>query len=87
MLLEHDRIALTADIPDKSLKAGDVGSIVHIYPQRAAYEVEFFPAGRKYGGSSYGPARKRPPRNHARHYPRPQRQHSRLIFTSATVAG
>ena len=42
MLLEHDRIVLTADIPDAGLKAGDVGTIVHIYPQNVAYEVEFF---------------------------------------------
>ena len=42
MLLEHERIVLTADIPEEGLKAGDVGTIVHIYPQHAAYEVEFF---------------------------------------------
>jgi len=42
MLLEHDRIVLTANIPEEGLKAGDVGVIVHIHPQHAAYEVEFF---------------------------------------------
>ena len=42
MLLEHDRVVLTADIPEEGLEAGDVGVIVHIHPQRAAYEVEFF---------------------------------------------
>ncbi len=42
MLLEHDRIVLTADIPEEGLEAGDVGVIVHIHPRRAAYEVEFF---------------------------------------------
>ena len=42
MLLEHERIVLTADIPAEGLKAGDVGTIVHIYPQHVAYEVEFF---------------------------------------------
>ena len=42
MLLEHERIVLTADIPEEGLKAGDVGTIVHIYPQHVAYEVEFF---------------------------------------------
>ena len=42
MLLEHERIVLTADIPEEGLKAGDVGTIVHIYPKHAAYEVEFF---------------------------------------------
>ena len=42
MLLEHDRVVLTADIPEEGLEAGDVGVIVHIHPQRAAYEVEVF---------------------------------------------
>ena len=42
MLLEHDRIVLTANIPEEGLEAGDVGVIVHIHPQHAAYEVEFF---------------------------------------------
>ncbi len=46
MLQEFEQITLTADIPDEGLKAGDVGTIVHIHPQGAAYEVEFFsPAG------------------------------------------
>ena len=42
MLLEHERIVLTADIPEEGLETGDVGIIVHIHPQHAAYEVEFF---------------------------------------------
>ena len=41
MLREHDRIALTTDLPEYALKIGDVGTIVHIYPRRVAYEVEF----------------------------------------------
>ena len=46
MLQEFEQITLTADIPDEGLKAGDVGTIVHIHPQGVAYEVEFFsPAG------------------------------------------
>ena len=46
MLKEFEQIVLTADIPDEGVKAGDVGTIVHIYPQGVAYEVEFFsPAG------------------------------------------
>ena len=46
MLQEFEQITLTADIPDEELKAGDVGTIVHIHPQGVAYEVEFFsPAG------------------------------------------
>ena len=41
MFKEHDRIVLTDDIPDHRLKIGDVGTIVHIYPSREAFEVEF----------------------------------------------
>ena len=41
MLKEHDRIVLTADVPDSQLKAGDVGTIVHVYRRGAAFEVEF----------------------------------------------
>jgi hypothetical protein len=42
MIQEHDRIVLTNDLPDDALKAGDVGVVVHIYRNVAAYEVEFF---------------------------------------------
>ena len=46
MLQEFEQIVLTTDISDEGLKAGDVGTIVHIHPQGVAYEVEFFsPAG------------------------------------------
>lgn len=41
MLEEHDRIVLTDDISDLGLKAGDVGTIVHVYPKGEAFEVEF----------------------------------------------
>lgn len=41
MIKEHDRIVLLADLPSAALKAGDVGTVVHIYPDRRAYEVEF----------------------------------------------
>lgn len=46
MIREHECIVLTADLPDDGIKAGAVGTVVHIYPKHAAYEVEFFsPAG------------------------------------------
>ncbi len=32
MFKEHDCITLTSDIEEKSLKSGDGGTIVHIYP-------------------------------------------------------
>ena len=41
MIQEHDRIVLTAAIPAERLEAGDVGTVVHIYRDGAAYEVEF----------------------------------------------
>jgi hypothetical protein len=41
MVNEHDRVVLTADVPNEGLKAGDVGTVVHIYGQAEAMEVEF----------------------------------------------
>ena len=41
MFSEHDRVGLTSDIDASKLKTGDVGTIVHVYPERAAFEVEF----------------------------------------------
>ena len=40
-ILEHDCIVLTADLPEEDLKAGDVGTVVHIHGDGAGYEVEF----------------------------------------------
>jgi hypothetical protein len=48
MISEHDMVVLTADIvvptaslPHPQLQAGDVGTVVHIYREGEAYEVEF----------------------------------------------
>ena len=41
MIKEHDRIVLKAAITAEGLEAGDVGTVVHIYSDGAAYEVEF----------------------------------------------
>ena len=41
MLAEHDRVVLTVDVSDAHLKAGDVGTIVHVHRRAAALEVEF----------------------------------------------
>ena len=38
---EHDRVVLTDDISAKGLKAGDVGTIVHVYSGVDAFVVEF----------------------------------------------
>jgi hypothetical protein len=41
MIKEHDRIALKRNIPAEGLKAGDVGTVIHVHKKRAAFEVEF----------------------------------------------
>lgn len=41
MISEHDRVVLKSDVPAHGLEAGDVGTVVHIYPDGQAYEVEF----------------------------------------------
>lgn len=41
MIKEHDRVVLTSGIPAEGLEAGDVGTVVHIYGDGKAYEVEF----------------------------------------------
>lgn len=40
-LREHDRVVLTTDLPEQKLTAGDVGTIVHVHRNGAAFEVEF----------------------------------------------
>ena len=42
MIHEHDRVIFTIDLPDSHLAAGDVGTVVHVYQDGAAYEVEVF---------------------------------------------
>ena len=41
MMEEHDRIVLTEDVSDRRLKAGDVGTIVHVHRGGRAFDVEF----------------------------------------------
>jgi hypothetical protein len=41
MIVEHAPVVLTQDIPASRLKSGDVGTVVHVYPNGQAYEVEF----------------------------------------------
>jgi len=38
---EHDCVVLTANLPAENLKAGDVGTVVHLHKDGLAYEVEF----------------------------------------------
>ena len=41
MIKEHERVVLTAPVPAEGLEAGDVGTVVHLYRDGLAYEVEF----------------------------------------------
>ena len=41
MLKEHERGVLVTAIAEEGLEAGDVGTIVHVYADGQAYEVEF----------------------------------------------
>ena len=41
MIAEHELVVLTKDISGEELKAGDVGTVVHVYSDGLAYEVEF----------------------------------------------
>ena len=41
MIKEHDLVVLGAAVPDEGLVAGDVGTVVHIYGDGQAFEVEF----------------------------------------------
>ena len=41
MIREHDRVVLSKPLTEHGLQPGDIGAVVHIYPERAAYEVEF----------------------------------------------
>jgi hypothetical protein len=41
MIKEHDRVVLKTDVESERLKAGDVGTVVHVYKKGEAYEVEF----------------------------------------------
>lgn len=44
MIHELDTVALTRDLPEYGLTVGDVGVVVHRYPNGAAFEVEFVTA-------------------------------------------
>jgi Domain of unknown function (DUF4926) len=41
MIREHDRVVLTAPVPEERLEIGDVGTVVHAYQDGKAFEVEF----------------------------------------------
>lgn len=41
MIKEHDKVVLTEDLLDEGLKAGDIGTVVHVHRNGEGYEVEF----------------------------------------------
>ena len=41
MIKELDSVALTTDLPEYGLAAGDVGAVVHVYEGGRSYQVEF----------------------------------------------
>jgi hypothetical protein len=41
MIKEHERVVLKSAVPAEGLEAGDVGTVVHVYRDGLAYEVEF----------------------------------------------
>jgi hypothetical protein len=41
MIKEHDRVVLKTPVASESLEPGDVGTVVHVYRDGLAYEVEF----------------------------------------------
>ena len=42
MIQEYERIALTVDLLDYNLKAGDIGTVVDITADGKQYTIEFF---------------------------------------------
>jgi hypothetical protein len=41
MIKEHERVVLKKAVASEALEAGDVGTVVHVYRDGLAYEVEF----------------------------------------------
>jgi hypothetical protein len=41
MMKEHERVVLKTAISSEALEAGDVGTVVHVYRDGLAYEIEF----------------------------------------------
>ncbi len=45
MINEHDRVVLVTGVPAAGIEAGDVGTVIHVYKDGKAYEVEFLTLG------------------------------------------
>lgn len=44
MIRELDTVVLTRDVDGHGLKQGDVGVVVHVYPHKRSFEIEFVTA-------------------------------------------
>jgi hypothetical protein len=61
MIKEHDCVVLTRDLAGDALKAGDIGTVVHVHGANAGYEVEFTTlAGEAVGLVTLSPDQLRP---------------------------
>ena len=47
MIIEHDIVVLSNDIPEHGLTKGDVGTVVHCYDEQKGFEVEFVQQGER----------------------------------------
>ncbi len=45
MIQELDTVVLTRDVPEQKLRMGDLGTVVLVHRDGAAYEVEFVTLG------------------------------------------
>jgi len=45
MIAEHELVVLDCDLDHEKLNRGDVGTVVHVYRDGVAYEVEFVDGG------------------------------------------
>jgi hypothetical protein len=45
MISEHDLVALTVDYPEQGLRTNDLGAVISVHPDGAAYTVEFVNIG------------------------------------------
>ena len=69
MSKEHERVVLKVPVSAEGLEAGDVGTVVHVYKDGEAYEVEFITLDGNCRSSHTGSrasATGRPTRDHTR---------------------
>ena len=78
MIHELDRVVLTEPVPAERLERGDVGTVVHVYADGKAFEVEFITLdGQTAAVATVEASVVRPVTgrdiSHSRHFPSPTR--------------